>query len=68
MQNLSFNYHYILSYNYSVDHSKEELIQGYSQVTVDSLIELYLLSKCDIFEKTLYSSFGNTSQLIGGHL
>ena len=64
---LSLKYPYILTYNSTIGHSEKKLIQGYSQVAADSLIEMYLLSKCDIIVKTYYSSFGDTAKLIGGH-
>ena len=64
---LSSKYSYITTYNSTIDHSDRISINGYTQAAADSIIEMYLLSKCDIIVKTLYSSFGNTSQLIGGH-
>ena len=64
---LSLKYPYILTYNSSIGHSEKELLRGYSKVAADSLIEMYLLSKCDIIVKTYYSSFGDTAKLIGGH-
>ena len=64
---LSSKYPYILTFNSSIGHSEKELLHGYSKVAADSLIEMYLLSKCDIIVKTYYSSFGDTAQLIGGH-
>ena len=66
-QHLSNKYSYILIYNSTIGHSEKESIQRYSQVAADSLIEMYLLSKCDIIVKTYYSSFGDTAKLIGGH-
>ena len=66
-QVMSSKYPYILTYNSTIGHSEKKLIQGYSQVAADSLIEMYLLSKCDIIVKTYYSSFGDTAKLIGGH-
>lgn len=66
-QDMSLKYPNILTYNSTIGHSEKKLLQGYSQVAADSLIEMYLLSKCDIIVKTLLSSFGNTSQVIGGH-
>ena len=64
---LSSKYSYIITYYSSIDHSDRISLNGYSQAAADSIIEMYLLSKCDIIVKTLHSSFGNTSQLIGGH-
>ncbi len=64
---LSLKYPYILTYNSSIGHSEKEVLQGYSQVAADSLIEMYLLSKSDIIVKTYYNSFGDTAKLIGGH-
>ncbi len=64
---LSNKYAYIITYNSIINHSDRISINGYTQTAADSIIEMYLLSKCDIIVKTLYSSFGNASQLIGGH-
>ena len=64
---LSNKYAFIITYNSTIDHSDRISLNGYSQAAADSIIEMYLLSKCDIIVKTLHSSFGNTSQLIGGH-
>ena len=64
---LSSKYAYIITYNTTIDHSDRISLNGYTQEAADSIIEMYLLSKCDISVKTLHSSFGNTSQLIGGH-
>ena len=64
---LSNKYAYIITYNTTIDHSDRISLNGYSQAAADSIIEVYLLSKCDIIVKTLHSSFGNTSQLIGGY-
>ena len=64
---LSNKYTYIITYNSTIDRSDRISLNGYSQAAADSIIEMYLLSKCDIIVKTLYSSFGNTSQLIGGY-
>lgn len=64
---LPSNYSYIITYNSTIGHSEKESIRKYSQVAVDSLIEMYLLSRCDIIVKTYYSTFGDTSKLIGGH-
>ena len=66
-QELSLNYPYILTYNSSIGHSVKVSIQGYSQVAADSLIEMHLLSKCDIIVRTSISSFGGMAKLIGGH-
>ena len=66
-QVMSSKYPYILTYNSSIGHSEKESIQRYSQVAADSLIEMYLLSRCDIIVKTHYSSFGGMAKLIGGH-
>ena len=60
-------YGYIITYNSTIDHSDRISLRRYSRAAADSIIEMYLLSKCDIIVKTYYSSFGNTSQLIGGH-
>ncbi len=65
---LSSKYTYIVIYNSTIDHSDRISLNEYSQVAADSIIEMYLFSKCDIIVKTLHSSFGNTSQLIGGHI
>lgn len=67
-QVMSSKYPYILTYNSSIGHSEKESIQRYSQVAADSLIEMYLLSRCDIIVKTHYSSFGGMAKLIGGHI
>ena len=64
---LSSKYAYIITYNTTIDHSDRISLNGYSQAAADSIIEMYLLSKYDIIVKTLHSSFGNTSQLIGGY-
>ena len=66
-QHLSKEYPYILIYNSTIGHSDKESIQGYSQVAADSLIEMYLFSRCDIIVKTQYSTFSDTAKLIGGH-
>ena len=66
-QFMSSKYPFILAYNSSIGHSEKESIQRYSQVAADSLIEMYLLSKCNIIVKTHYSSFGGMAKLIGGH-
>ena len=64
---LSNKYSYITTYYSSIDHSDRISLNGYSQAANDSIIEVYSLSKYDIIVKTLHSSFGNTSQLIGGY-
>ena len=64
---LSSKYAFIITYNSTIDRSDRISLNGYSQAAADSIIEMYLLSKCDSIVKTLHSSFGNTSQLIGGH-
>lgn len=65
--NLSNSYPFMITYNSTLDHSDKISLKGYSQAATDSLIEMYLLSKCDMIVKTPHSSFGNTSQFIGGH-
>ena len=52
---LSLKYPYILTYNSAIGHSEKEVLQGYSQVAVDSLNDMYLLSKFDIIVKTYYN-------------
>ncbi len=64
---LSSKYPFILTYNSTIGHSEKVAMKEYSQVAADSLIEMYLLSKCDIIVKTYYSTFGAVASLIGGH-
>lgn len=66
-QELTSRYPFIFTYNSIIGHSEKNAIQDYSQVAADSLIEMYLFSKCDIIVKTQYSTFSDTSKLIGGH-
>ena len=60
-------YPFILTYNSTIGHSQGVSLQKYSKVAADSLIEIYLLSKCDIIVKSEYSTFGDTAKLIGGN-
>lgn len=65
---LSQKYRYIITYNSTIGHSEHVAQYGYTKIAADCLVEIYLLSKCDIIIKTQYSTFGDVSKIIGNHV
>ncbi len=55
----------LLTYNASIGHSGVALLNDYSIQAADSIIELYLLAKCDKIFGTPGSTFSGLASTIG---
>ena len=65
-QQFKENYDFVLTYDSLLEHSETHLLSQYSQITVDAIIELYLLGFWDEVITTKGSSFGGFAKCILG--
>lgn len=66
-QKLYENYSIIRIYDSTIGHSGGELLKRNSRVAIDAIVELYLLSKCDIIFGTPYSTYSSFANVLGGY-